>query len=223
VVDFQIFKDMMDILGDTKGAEFNQVVHIAKSYVQPTLMGFEDTSSKLSDASWIRTPDHITELRADCGKMVYQALEKPFGGIEANGTKEPDLGCSALAPLFLRLPMLCGWLAATLLKFKLVEGVFACNGGRIVLAVAHLYTACRDYGLLKGRWEDMEFFISSQGADKLRLWSPGAGLHTLRAAARHYDIALGADPRQYASARRRKLTEKAFQICQMPVVERLSI
>lgn len=83
-------------------------------------------------------------------------------------------------------------------------GIVYANRNPAILAMAHLYTNCRKYGLLKRTWQDMELVLSQQKADHplVPKCSKSADCFT---PLRHYLLCLGTPAITFSSGRIPKL------------------
>ncbi|KAK4917995.1 hypothetical protein LTR49_014133 [Elasticomyces elasticus] len=166
VIESQIYMDIVDTIGYTEGTESRCLEDIQRQID----MGILDQKIAHRIEGALVTPFHTRTGRfAPSGR--YRSLP-------------------AFTPLFCHLPVLCGWFVGYLDLPNSTDSIETCNNAFIVLAVAHLYMACRDTGLV-GAWPDMDFALETQGLARLKLWTPAAGARSLDTAARHYDQALG--------------------------------
>ncbi|KAK3624408.1 hypothetical protein LTR56_021032 [Elasticomyces elasticus] len=206
VIDLQICMDIEDIVGYSRGAQLYDVMALATSLDEELAM-YESLAPTLLDAHTYpggaaTSPQReIIKRRIDKGIIQsFQRPRRPKPRLE-DSVNWRDL--PALAPYYLRLPVTCGWFANYVDQPTYLDGIATCNNGHLVLAVAHLYTACRDQGLVKA-WKDMDFIIETQGAERLRLWSPGATVRSLETAARRYDMALGVEAAHHTRDRAKR-------------------
>ncbi|KAK5686411.1 hypothetical protein LTS10_002529 [Elasticomyces elasticus] len=93
---------------------------------------------------------------------------------------------SVPAEAVLDLPVLAAELLCRLKMPNAYYGTTVCNDGFFVLALAHFYTAARQYGLVSV-WEDMELVITQNSG----LVLPVSDNADAWAMARHYRLALG--------------------------------
>ena len=206
VIDVQIYMDIIDVLGSPSMEGLRYLLH-CRNNISKSIAIYENRAQYLLDAEQYPGLAFQTPLRETCKHRISIALGETFErpkGEDFNGPQDWR-NLPAFAPLLLNLPVLCGWFVHAIERPSYLDGIGTSNNGFLLFMAAHAYNACQHAGLLKGKWEDMEFLIRTQGPERLRLWSPAAGTWSLQQAAKHYDLALGVDLRQlYDSKHGRK-------------------
>ncbi|TKA80138.1 hypothetical protein B0A55_03321 [Friedmanniomyces simplex] len=203
VIQMQLYMDIADIVGHSQGIELNLLLGVSSS-IKRQIGGYEKRAPEILDARTFPEDPAQSLQRERCKKIISAGLEKTWERperpiVEPTGVCADWQDLPALLPLLLHLPVLCGRVTSDLEQLNCVDGIAMCNNGFHVLAVAHLYTACKDVGLVKGVWPDMDFVIKTQGAENLRLWSSASGGRSLEAAARHDDKKFHLPSRQQVS------------------------
>ncbi|KAK4963625.1 hypothetical protein LTR10_001254 [Elasticomyces elasticus] len=99
----------------------------------------------------------------------------------------------ALPPYHMQklLPISCGHTLYTQHQALHVAGIKMCNAGHVVITAAHLYTAARYCGIVKGQWRDMDWFMAHHGAKRPIVLESKGSVTPLESLAKHYRITLG--------------------------------
>ncbi|KAK5119619.1 hypothetical protein LTR85_007448 [Meristemomyces frigidus] len=203
VVHFQIYMDLVDLVGEAHGLEYEGLVAVTDA-VSISIERFEKEATSFKEACIFPTDADRSILRNTVKRRIAKGLEEPKidAGVAGPGKDGPS-GLPLFAPLLVQFPVMCGWYSRSITEPIYADGVFTCNNALTMIAMAHVYTACHDTGLLKGDWEDMEFLIKQQGAENLGLRRSGEAVRSLESMARHYGLALGVEVRQYGRSRAR--------------------
>ncbi|KAK5699606.1 hypothetical protein LTR97_005735 [Elasticomyces elasticus] len=192
VVDYQICMDIVDIIGDSRFSEIQRILKM-KMRVMSCMTVYEDKAPRLLDYDIFPDESKTSSIREQCKRQIKHGFENPY--------KDPCPGSMIwqniplLGSTLLQLPVTCGWLTNMLQTEIYADGVVSCNNANIVLAVAHLYTACKNAKVITGRYEDLEFVIETQSIKKLGLLPLGSDV-SVETSARLFDSVLGAKKKQ---------------------------
>ena len=194
VIAFQACMEIRDNLEDTRTYPCIYLEAV-RFKIEQSLTTCEKRAPELQDYP-LREADLQNGSRKDeMMHIIMEGIAKPMP------VGEPDniLGDNDahMSRLFGHLPLLAGWLGSVISNLWHEEGLHLSNSDRSVLAIAHLYQACRANGLLDVAWEDMDFLIAQHGRKSLGLRDGLGGLHKLLSAAKQYGVAIGNDLRAY--------------------------
>ncbi|KAK5720427.1 hypothetical protein LTR17_014984 [Elasticomyces elasticus] len=186
VVACQTYMDIYDILGDRidVGATAFVRCHVETAVAvrrYDTIR--QDCVFKYLVPTW---QDHFKDVTDNGYSFV--------SGLEAYRRQDPQTRTlpkvvrfySVPAEAVLDLPVLASELLCRLKVPNAHYGTMVCNDGFFILALAHFYTAARQYGLVSV-WEDMELVITQNSGLVLPI-GDGADAWAM---ARHYRLALG--------------------------------
>lgn len=199
VVAFQISMDIFDIVDLVRWHQCHHLDSIRRR-IQHFSVRFEEAAPQLHDFPLWR--DHFEDRARTDGinRLIDDGVSAPMVTWKGDNVYDAEHDGS-MSEIYCMFPVLCGWVSSSLSNLYHDTGVQACNNGRVVMAMAHLYRACKISGLLKADWKDMDFVIQQQGPKALGLREPSAGLSSMLSAAKRYGIAAGNELRHYARNR----------------------
>ena len=196
VVACQTYLDIKDLLGPhiSHGVEaLEDTFKKHKDLREQVLAYNEESGDNFSDVS-------AAIAKLDWVANAFSRFDKSSSS-KKNMQIKKELGCSA-GPMEQELPAHAGATLADL-KFGMLDaGCEIANHGFIVLSLAHLYKALRAMGVLKCDWPDMDFVLSSFKGKKPLVAKLDAN-YDGDAAARHYLVALGLQPKNLANSGRK--------------------
>ncbi|KAK4893608.1 hypothetical protein LTR27_008075 [Elasticomyces elasticus] len=203
VIQVQIYMDIVDTIGYSQGMEVSSLSDLRLA-LSEDIAYHERYAPTLLDAEARSASASVSPMRAACKRRMEKALTYTFGSTQPpSGNPRAGANLPALSPYFLRLPVTCGWLINYTEQPHYLDGIATCNNGSLMLAMAHLYTTCKEHGLVEA-WPDMDLCIETQGPERMKLWSPADSVRSLEKAAQHYDMALGVKASQYATDRSKR-------------------
>lgn len=208
VVTCQIYLDIYDLLGDkhvSHGAEvlqstfkmLRQVATDVEAYKRQSMNGMQDVYDALDKLDWVTKAGNRFE---ESNWMPTEGKHERPSKNQMHITKV--YGCSA-SPMERSLPAHAGAILADLKIGMYDVGCKLANHGSFILSTAHLYKALRASGMLNGDWHDMDHVLTSFGT-KQPLVARSGPLYDGEAAARHYLLALGMSPQEFAPDARQK-------------------
>lgn len=202
VIMFQIYMDILDRLDDNQSLHCVQLRYI-KERVERSPHEFERVWPTLKDANLYNKHLHDRSSRNQFMRIIEQGLGRVLIAqdnehIPKDGS--PDTGRFFLPGIVVDFPVLAGRIGGVIADLKHDDGVSACSGV-VIMAVAHIYTACRGAGMLERKWDDMEFIIERHGRKSFGLREVSTGSMTLLSAAKQYGLAMGLQLRQYGRDR----------------------
>jgi hypothetical protein len=236
VIDFQIYMDIYDIIADTGPRPF----FVGQDWAKYAEFAYEKTKKEtvyarivdpalgggpfLPEADWQPLMDQITNtlvnpirrtqashIRHEHCRNHEECRKRADEHEHAEAGEEEYLSL-----LLVYFPVLTGVLLTKLMRKRYLLAMEVCKKNPAVVGTAHLYQACRKSGVLKEKWEDMEFAIGMYGSKQLGLQdipSP-TPVHT---AAKHFGIAMGVEVSKYVSAGRRIARHKSYNFARVKV------
>ncbi|KAK5709154.1 hypothetical protein LTR17_020030 [Elasticomyces elasticus] len=203
VMQVQIYMDIVDTIGYSQGRKVSSLSDLRLA-LSGDIVFYEHYAPTLLDAATHTVSAEQSSWRDACKRRMDKALTYTFGSTQPPlGNPRAGANLPALSPYFLRLPVTCGWLVNYTEQLHYLDGIATCNNGFLMLAMAHLYTTCKENNLVQA-WPDMDLCIETQGPERMKLWSPADSVRSLEKAAQHYDMSLGVKASQYATHRSKR-------------------
>lgn len=210
----QLQLDMVDVIGTedlSSGSTTYGELHNFVRYFKATIGPFEERFAKVPHFSQLVDSPLSTPLRDHMAWCIKKGLETPPEGVAGKGWSH--CGTLSMSPMLRLFPALSAHAHWNLEQSMHEDGIACCNMDTAMLAVMHLYKACRKSGLLKKDFPDLAFAISLQGEKTVGLVDPGVNARPMLHAAKYFGMALGIEPKEYLSrARAQNATEQGSKV-----------
>ncbi|KAF2163943.1 hypothetical protein M409DRAFT_25720 [Zasmidium cellare ATCC 36951] len=211
VIQYQLY---MDILDGRKGLT-NEIGTLCtlRDYVHGSTGHYEAQAPSMMEACGV-TYDETPTFRHSglqfCQDVLFKNPEDEEKKILIRGPAARNL--PYIAELCANFPVLCGRASNYLLRQHHVDGVVACRQHPFVVALAHLYRASLEAGVLRRRWRDLDHVIDILGPVNLGFIGMLGSHAPVIVSARRFGMAFGIPAAEYSKEHRNRRNQKSNRL-----------
>ncbi|KAK4499370.1 hypothetical protein PRZ48_009883 [Zasmidium cellare] len=221
VMQYQLYMDIVDFQkGLTPGF---QTLCTVRDYVQDSALLYETQAPPMMEACGVKY-DGASTYRHAALEFIQDVLFKHPDDDEkrllVRGPAARNL--PYIAELCGNFPVLCGRASNYLLRQNHVDGVLACRQHPLVMALAHLYRASLEAGLLHRRWKDMDLVIDVLGPVNLGFIGTLGSHTTIIVSARRFGMAFGIPAAEYSKEHRNRQHKRATARLPLPQTDHVA-